>query len=622
MNPHFNWEHAEHPEASAIDDKVLRLFEGKNVFIGICTRKELVVSPSALKDGKFIFSGHRYAKDQDYVWKTSDWIIQEIGLAVGRGLHVILLVEDGVRSPGGIQGSLEYIPFNRSRPEESFERLLQMVAALSSAIPEGMDALAGSSAPASVENEGGVSNWFLPDHTWSIDQYEIAFMHYTAIDDIEKAASIEKAFYESAGSTPSEKEAWPAFAEYMKIQFGRAGRIEKIASMARQSLESPAILKYLALSYKALGEDLKAAEIFVEASSCESVPKVKIELLVEAVSSAAEKDPAFAENVLVTVREIAARDVSLRSAALSAEKYFSKARKENGFFFASMEQLLEHSPDDHSMRFDLAYAYSDAGMADMALFHYLRIPYKDRSEVAWNNLGVAYENQKLPISSITAYKKSKAMGGTLAASNMAYRLLRSGFLDEARDICESALGVKDHHKNVDAALSQVKDSIEKERDAERGIITSAQEVSGFYRRMGEALVSDDAPNPEGAWMLDGAEFVINIDGVKFTARGSILESPSSVRLRSVFATDEKPEPYDVKIDGTIRGRAVYGTYEKKRRSSGNSLVTILGGDEKEAVILFFSNDPSRIEIMRGGGDKRKVSMIRRLDKLSSSSSIM
>ena len=33
-------------------------------------------------------------------WKTSDWVIQEIGLATGRGLELILLVEDGVRRPG------------------------------------------------------------------------------------------------------------------------------------------------------------------------------------------------------------------------------------------------------------------------------------------------------------------------------------------------------------------------------------------------------------------------------------------------------------------------------------------------------------------------------------------
>ena len=61
------------------------------------------------------------------VWKTSDWIIQEIGLAIGRGCKVILLVESGVRHPGGLQGSLEYIEFDRSAPEKAFKKLLQMI---------------------------------------------------------------------------------------------------------------------------------------------------------------------------------------------------------------------------------------------------------------------------------------------------------------------------------------------------------------------------------------------------------------------------------------------------------------------------------------------------------------
>src|SRR3546814_9075430 len=73
------------------------MFEGKNVFIAICTRKELVVDESKIRPG-LLRSNIWFANKDDYKWKTSDWIIQEIGLAFGRGLDVILLVEEGVRS--------------------------------------------------------------------------------------------------------------------------------------------------------------------------------------------------------------------------------------------------------------------------------------------------------------------------------------------------------------------------------------------------------------------------------------------------------------------------------------------------------------------------------------------
>src|SRR3546814_18822125 len=88
-------------------------------------------------------------------------------------------------------------------------------------------------------------------------------------------------------------------------------------------------------------------------------------------------------------------------------------------------------------------------MNDMALFHYHSVPPEARDYGTWNNLGVAYENQKLPIKAIYSYKESKKLGNTLAMSNLAYRFLHAGFLDEAKSVCEEAAKVPDHHQNVD-----------------------------------------------------------------------------------------------------------------------------------------------------------------------------
>lgn len=104
INPSFSWEHAENPEPEVVDVKVLGLLADKNVFIGICTRKERVIQPTSLKRPWF-FRSLLAAPAEDFQWKTSDWIIQEIGLAVGRGLKVVLLLETGVKTPGALQGS-------------------------------------------------------------------------------------------------------------------------------------------------------------------------------------------------------------------------------------------------------------------------------------------------------------------------------------------------------------------------------------------------------------------------------------------------------------------------------------------------------------------------------------
>ena len=61
-------------------------------------------------------------------WKTSDWIIQEIGFALGREMRLILLIEDGLEPPGELQGNYERIVFNRGNPEKAFPLIEEMIA--------------------------------------------------------------------------------------------------------------------------------------------------------------------------------------------------------------------------------------------------------------------------------------------------------------------------------------------------------------------------------------------------------------------------------------------------------------------------------------------------------------
>lgn len=50
LHPNFSWVHAESAEPRVIDAKVLSLFDSKNLFIAICTKKERVIAPPALKN--------------------------------------------------------------------------------------------------------------------------------------------------------------------------------------------------------------------------------------------------------------------------------------------------------------------------------------------------------------------------------------------------------------------------------------------------------------------------------------------------------------------------------------------------------------------------------------------
>ncbi len=51
---------------------------------------------------------------------------------------------------------------------------------------------------------------------------------------------------------------------------------------------------------------------------------------------------------------------------------------------AVLERLVELQPDNHNVRFNLAFKHSDQGNNELALYHYLMIPAAERSAIVWN----------------------------------------------------------------------------------------------------------------------------------------------------------------------------------------------------------------------------------------------
>src|SRR6267142_2402184 len=90
LYPVFTWHHAEDAEPQFLSSKVLSLISECNAFIGICTRKEYAILPGVLATGVWSRTYYK-GRNTDFILKTSDWIIQEIGLAKGRDLPLVLL---------------------------------------------------------------------------------------------------------------------------------------------------------------------------------------------------------------------------------------------------------------------------------------------------------------------------------------------------------------------------------------------------------------------------------------------------------------------------------------------------------------------------------------------------
>jgi tetratricopeptide (TPR) repeat protein len=439
LHPSFSWVHAQEPEPTGVDEKVLRLFAGCNLFIGICTAAELVVAAEHVKKG---FGTSRLsANESDFASKTSDWILQEIGIAIGKGIDIILLLENGVRPPGAALGNLEYVPFVRSAPSECFDKLLGMISALRP--PEATARGASSSEANSTGAAARAQKSEATDTPRPSAAENLEFEMFDAImkGDEERIKLIDTQFRASPAAREDLRlRKWSAELEYWRILLGRGGSASELRRLAETSPEIGPVWSDLALVYESFDDWHSAALAHERAAHTHANKRFRAtELGQAAIAHMKSADPQTARRVTAEMYELRNDPESDERDFLRFEVNRAEFTTNDALYIAAVERLLQLDPTDNDRRFNLAYKYSNMGMNETALLHYRAIPNPARTAMAWNNLGVERAILKLPVRAVAAYRKSEELGETLAMSNLAEKLMRAGFLPEARKLLDSAL---------------------------------------------------------------------------------------------------------------------------------------------------------------------------------------
>jgi tetratricopeptide (TPR) repeat protein len=599
MHPSFSWQHAERAEPRVIDEKVLELFSDKTLFIAICTRKERVISSSAL-DRAFLRPRRLVADEAAFDWKTSDWIIQEIGLAIGLGLPVVLLVEDGVRSPGGLQGNLEYIVFTRDAPEKAFPKLLEMIGTLSPRT----DALQEAERPGEPPLDGA---WTNPSPAWSRRNYDFAFMHFVAMADEPSAKSISDSFLASdLGGSEESRKSWAAYCEWVRIVFDKGGKLQRLVSLAKENSAIADVVENLASAFLHYEEYSKAADTFERAAGTAKDPQDVTRLLKKAALAAQKAgDGARALSSVDRMRQIAAAAGVGQENILEAERVLGELRKEDDVQLAALERLLEISPEDAEKRFAIAYKYSEMERDDLAAQHYSRIPPAERTGVVWNNLAVSLDRLELPGKSVSAYRRAEGLGETLAMSNLSNKLMGAGFVTEARAVCEAAIAIKDHHKNVDASLSRLKELPEEENKKESEVLERARPISDFYREFGAGLTRPLPSELAHQWRGPDCALAIRLEAGKLTARGTYERAQGGLiaAMMSIEGFTGRPDAaplrFQVEYVATARGSALMGKVERIREGEvlEKATSTLLTQEAGSTVMMVVSIDGKSIRVL-------------------------
>ena len=593
--PGFRWDHAQPAEPVSVSGKVLTKIEGKNVFIGICTRNEYVVSPKTVFRIPFV----KLIGLNEIRWKTSDWIIQEIGLAVGRGMMVIIFLEDGVRKPGGLFGDIEYISFSRRNPHASLDKLLQMLGTFmpKTVVTSTADAKSSTSDKAKETEEPDKN--LAPQPDWDQAGYDRAAAHAIVLKrDAGVFDAIDAAYKASPFSKGIALTIWEARIEFLRMLGDQKSDFEKIKKAARDNPANSQLLFFMASGYREFSDHQTAARTFEDAATNAEKDSDRLRYLTMAAGQYAQAGQRNrSKEIVETLKCEVAGKPEQQYKLLLELRDLAEAEKNDELQLAIMEQMVHLRPGDSSARFSLAFKHSEISNPDMAIHHYLKIPVVERNAITWNNLGVAYGDLGMPIKAVAAFRVSENGNEALAMCNLGFRLLDSGFLPEAQQEADRALSIKAHHKNVPGLLTRLTEL----KDEEDGRLTEKLEETkvnaAFYRKLGEGVLKltpyNIAPNwssPEGALeaKMDGAS--VRIFGIhERPTLGGLLSNPFSGPIDQAMVT------HHIEYSGRVRGNIIAGDV---RRSRDGEVPSLLGStSDNVKVLMVFDDDHTELFVM-------------------------
>jgi Flp pilus assembly protein TadD len=371
---------------------------------------------------------------------------------------------------------------------------------------------------------------------------------------------------------------------------GEQGSLAKLRECQQEFQENPEIAANLARALGALGMHEDAAIQYLAASNLATSDEAEKQRLrgraaVE-FSKAGHKEKA--ELLLREQRK------SLRTSATQQELHYLARLREIATDaddrYAEVEVLertIQLSPDDWDARFRLAYAYSELNINDMSLYHYVQIPYSERSAVTWNNLGVVYQQFTMPAKAVDAYRIACSKGETLAMSNLAYKFMQAGFLKEADDELQRALKIDDFHRNVGEAVSALKDIPEAEKRKLKESLAAVEPKRQFFHDLAAAATLADLEELPQRWIGPDCELSVSISNGEFRAFGEYDRKTGGLGM--AFTSVAKTTHYKLTFTGQVRGNRVIGTFTRKsddeKLNAGALALLGDGSDETEFAMV-------------------------------------
>ncbi len=612
----FTWDHAEWAEPKLLSERVKAKMEGKNLFIGICTAEEYTTDRFYLKWG-FFNKNILKVNEANLELKISDWILQEIGFAVGRGFKIILLREECVREPGGLLGDLEYIPFNRNDLEKPFMRILEMVTSCLPSIltePSTTEKFT-SEEPKNIEQKMKDEEAKLEPEKEETEDLQFALWRATVHKDQEKIHNIFHQLLENAAND-NEKIWLQARQLYWEQIFLKEDNLDKIKELQKSNPKHSSVNYYLGKFYEEFEEYGKAAYYLIQAAENAKDDRGKfLNYVASAYLLAQDRNQQKADELLEKAKILKNSGEDTEAMLLSEMAKISLLRKEDDNYLAFLEGYLDEKPNDHDNRFSLAFKYSELGDDSYAIYHYNFLTEQRPTPAAWNNLGVSEHPLKLLGKRMEALRESEKLGGTLAMGNIAFDFIDAGFLEEAEEICGRAVKLPDFDARVASAKSRIKEVRTEEDNKLKEILENIKPRRSFYVKYAHACTKNSIAELSGTWRGPDCDLNVIMKGIIFEATGSYEETRggggagwAGLGLTNYLSAMPAPSTPPTKVTINIRysGNLIgYGSsYKLEFQERGEPSSTILTGFPKanKEGLMIISDGLDEIEVYEKGRD--------------------
>ena len=127
-------------------------------------------------------------------------------------------------------------------------------------------------------------------------------------------------------------------------------------------------------------------------------------------------------------------------------------------------------------------------------------------------MGAALDQVGLPAKSVGAYKAAAERNETLAMSNLGYKLMHVGFIDEALTEYKRAIALENPHKNVGQLFTALQSVPEQEDEQQKLLIEDAKKRVVFLQRLGGAVGRPGLAKLDGSWQGPNCVLTGSFDG--------------------------------------------------------------------------------------------------------------